>query len=63
MADNGRRPSCAAAGHAGQQNRGHRHHAHVDVAPALCADSLQTGGVPVALRSGPRRRGERKLPP
>jgi uncharacterized protein with von Willebrand factor type A (vWA) domain len=38
----------------GKQNRGHRHHAHVDVRRTMRA-SLQTGGVPVELRYRPRR--------
>jgi uncharacterized protein with von Willebrand factor type A (vWA) domain len=38
----------------GKQNRGHRHHAHVDVRRTMRA-SLQTGGVPVELRFRPRR--------
>ncbi len=38
----------------GQQNRGHRRHAHVDVRRTMRA-SLQTGGVPVVLKYRPRR--------
>ncbi len=38
----------------GKQNRGHRHHAHVDVRRTMRA-SLQTGGVPVELHYRPRR--------
>jgi hypothetical protein len=38
----------------GKQNRGHRHHAHVDVRRTMRA-SLQTGGVPVVLKYRPRR--------
>jgi uncharacterized protein with von Willebrand factor type A (vWA) domain len=38
----------------GKQNRGHRHHAHVDVRRTMRA-SLQTGGVPVELKYRPRR--------
>jgi uncharacterized protein len=38
----------------GRQNRGHRHHAHVDVRRTMRA-SLQTGGVPVELKYRPRR--------
>jgi uncharacterized protein with von Willebrand factor type A (vWA) domain len=38
----------------GMQNRGHRHHAHVDVRRTMRA-SLQTGGVPVVLKYRPRR--------
>jgi hypothetical protein len=38
----------------GQQMRGHRHHAHVDVRRTMRA-SLQTGGVPVELKFRPRR--------
>src|SRR6202163_2152410 len=38
----------------GKQNRGHRHHAHVDVRRTMRA-SLQTWGVPVELRYRPRR--------
>jgi uncharacterized protein len=38
----------------GQQARGHRHHAHVDVRRTMRA-SLQTGGVPVELKFRPRR--------
>jgi uncharacterized protein with von Willebrand factor type A (vWA) domain len=38
----------------GQESRGHRRHAHVDVRRTMRA-SLQTGGVPVELRFKPRR--------
>src|SRR6202034_656535 len=38
----------------GKQNRGHRHHAHVDVRRTMRA-SLQTGGVPVELKYRPQR--------
>ncbi len=38
----------------GQQARGHRRHAHVDVRRTMRA-SLQTGGVPVELKFRPRR--------
>jgi uncharacterized protein len=38
----------------GQQARGHRRHAHVDVRRTMRA-SLQTGGVPVVLKYRPRR--------
>ena len=38
----------------GQENRGHRRHAHVDVRRTMRA-SLQTGGVPVELRFKPQR--------
>jgi uncharacterized protein with von Willebrand factor type A (vWA) domain len=38
----------------GQENRGHRRHAHVDVRRTMRA-SLQTGGVPVELRFKPLR--------
>ncbi|HEY3759294.1 MAG TPA: VWA domain-containing protein [Solirubrobacteraceae bacterium] len=38
----------------GNQSRGHRHHAHVDVRRTMRA-SLQTGGVPVVLKYRPRR--------
>lgn len=38
----------------GQQRRGHRHHAHVDVRRTMRA-SLQSGGVPVVLKYRPRR--------
>jgi uncharacterized protein len=38
----------------GQENRGHRHHAHVDVRRTMRA-SLETGGVPVQLRYRPKR--------
>ncbi|MGH2857100.1 MAG: VWA domain-containing protein [Solirubrobacteraceae bacterium] len=38
----------------GHEQRGHRHHAHVDVRRTMRA-SLQTGGVPVDLRYRPRR--------
>jgi uncharacterized protein with von Willebrand factor type A (vWA) domain len=38
----------------GQQNRGHRRHAHVDVRRTMRA-SLQTGGVPVELKFRPKR--------
>src|SRR5664280_2838372 len=38
----------------GQQNRGSRRHAHVDVRRTMRA-SLQTGGVPVELKFRPRR--------
>src|SRR3954471_7930623 len=38
----------------GQESRGHRHHAHVDVRRTMRA-SLETGGVPVQLRYRPKR--------
>ncbi len=38
----------------GQETRGHRRHAHVDVRRTMRA-SLQTGGVPVSLRFKPQR--------
>jgi uncharacterized protein with von Willebrand factor type A (vWA) domain len=38
----------------GQQARGHRRHAHVDVRRTM-RSSLQTGGVPVVLKYRPRR--------
>jgi uncharacterized protein with von Willebrand factor type A (vWA) domain len=38
----------------GQESRGHRRHAHVDVRRTMRA-SLQTGGVPVELRYKPQR--------
>ncbi len=38
----------------GQEHKGHRHHAHVDVRRTMRA-SLQTGGVPIELKYRPRR--------
>src|SRR5439155_22036983 len=38
----------------GQESRGHRRHAHVDIRRTMRA-SLQTGGVPIVLKYRPRR--------
>ena len=43
----------------GQESRGHRRHAHVDVRRTMRA-SLETGGVPVQLRYRPKRRAGRR---